>query len=99
LYLQEIAELALGVQTRNVDFIETYFTRQTDFIFVRYATTNESLPNNNRFRFQSNVIKVSCVGDKVREMSLHRFILFYLTNLSQLLTLYIAIRINSGSCL
>jgi hypothetical protein len=49
---------ALRAQTRNFDFIEICFSGQTDLNVVRYSVISDSLPTNNQFRFQGNVVRV-----------------------------------------
>jgi hypothetical protein len=43
----------------NADFVKIGFNGEMDFIFVRYSTTNNVVPSNNRFGFCGNVVKVS----------------------------------------
>lgn len=52
---------ALGAQIQNVDFVETGFTGQINFIVVQYSATNKDLPKNNQFLFQSNDMKVNSI--------------------------------------
>jgi hypothetical protein len=45
---------ALGVQTRNANFLETSFTRRTDFIVLQCSATNRALPYISWYRVQEN---------------------------------------------
>jgi hypothetical protein len=41
----------------EMDFLETGFAGQTDFIIFRYSATSNGSRSDNRFRFQGNVGK------------------------------------------
>jgi hypothetical protein len=55
--LRNMTVCALGVQTEEVDFVETGFTGWMDILVVRYRVTNSGLQRNNRFCFQGNVVQ------------------------------------------
>jgi hypothetical protein len=59
---------------RNINFLETGFTGQRDFNGVWYSTTNIRLPNKNRFAFQGKVVKVNCMRESMRNMSVPLFL-------------------------
>jgi hypothetical protein len=50
----------------NVDCVETCRIFRADFYIIPYSVTNNGLPSNNLFRFQGNLVKVSCIVESVR---------------------------------
>jgi hypothetical protein len=50
---------------RDVDFVETSFAGRTDFIVVRYSSSYNGLPSNNRFRFQGNVVELNSIQESI----------------------------------
>jgi hypothetical protein len=66
---------ALGVQMRYVDFVETSFTGRTNFIVVRYSSSYNGLPSNNRFRFHGNVAQVSGIRESMCVFCTHIFLI------------------------
>jgi hypothetical protein len=68
----------LGAQTLNVIFLETVFPGKC--ISIEHSTTNNDLPSNNLFRFQSNRVKVSRISESRRNDSKMGFPLFVLSN-------------------
>jgi hypothetical protein len=61
---------ALGAHKLQVDFVETGFVGQTDFIFVRYSPVNNDLMNSSRVLF--NIMKVTRIFESICKIS-HRF--------------------------
>jgi ribosomal protein S8E len=55
----DIFRKALEAQMQNVNFVETGFTDQTDFIVVLYTVTNNALQNNNQFHFKGIIVNVN----------------------------------------
>jgi uncharacterized Fe-S cluster protein YjdI len=56
---KKITILAAWIQMRNVDFVETSFIGQMDFIVFRYSGTKSGLLRNHRFRFQGYLVMVN----------------------------------------
>jgi hypothetical protein len=55
----DICIRALGVRTRNINFVETGSTGRMDFIVVLYSVTSSGLPSNSRFCFQGKIVEGS----------------------------------------
>jgi hypothetical protein len=47
---------------QNANYAET-FTGRMDLIFVRYSETKNDISNNNRFRYEGNLVKVRCIWE------------------------------------
>jgi hypothetical protein len=56
---RKIMVRAIGLKTRNANFLGTDFTGETNFIFVRNSATNNGLRRNNEFRFYGKIVKVN----------------------------------------
>lgn len=56
----------LRTQTRNIDFVKTVFTARMSFTVIWYSVLNNSLPSNNRIRYQGNIKKGSCIWERIR---------------------------------
>jgi hypothetical protein len=63
---------SLGYLARNVSFLETVSTGDTDIILVPYSAVDNCLPSRNQFRCHGNAVSVNRTG-KVPVMYLHRF--------------------------
>jgi hypothetical protein len=53
----------------HVDFVETGFVGQMDFIFVRYSTVNNGIMSTSRFRIPDNVMKVTRTWESMFKIS------------------------------
>jgi hypothetical protein len=56
---RKITVRSLGAQTRNVKFLETGITGQTDYVVARYSASNTGIMRASRFRLGGNAVKVN----------------------------------------
>jgi hypothetical protein len=64
-------------------------TGRTVLIFVRYSAANNGVPRNNRFLFQGNLVKVSCLSESVCNIFMPVFFTWVSWNQSIMLIIYV----------
>jgi hypothetical protein len=61
---------------RVVNFVETSFTGRAGSNVVRYSSTNNGLPSNNRFLLQGKVVEINIIRESTCIAFTHIFLMY-----------------------